>query len=219
MDKLVNSNNGVELLDTIYQNLVDGIPKVSKPIEELAYDYVKRYKDPEIAIDKMVKNQLSKNTVNGFVSSFGGVITMPATLPVNLTSVIYVQMRMIAAIATIRGYDIRNDEVQTFVYSCMVGNAISDTLKQVGVQIGNKVTTNSIKKISGKTLTKINQAVGFRLITKFGTKGAVNLGKLVPVVGAGVGAAFDYTSTRIIAVRAKKVFVGDDVLDLSVFDK
>lgn len=219
MDKLVNSNNGVELLDTIYQNLIDGIPKVSKPIEELAYDYVKRYKDPEIAIDKMVKNQLSKNTVNGFVSSFGGVITMPATLPVNLTSVIYVQMRMIAAIATIRGYDIRNDEVQTFVYSCMVGNAISDTLKQVGVQIGNKVTTNSITKISGKTLTKINQAVGFRLITKFGTKGAVNLGKLVPVVGAGVGAAFDYTSTRIIAVRAKKVFVGDDVLDLSVFDK
>lgn len=198
MDKLVSSNNGVELLDTIYQKLVDGIPKVSKPIEELAYDYVKRYKDPEIAIDKMVKNQLSKNTVNGFVSSFGGVITMPATLPVNLTSVIYVQMRMIAAIATIRGYDIRNDEVQTFVYSCMVGNAISDTLKQVGVQIGNKVTTNSITKISGKTLTKINQAVGFRLITKFGTKGAVNLGKLVPVVGAGVGAAFDYTSTRIV---------------------
>lgn len=219
MDKLVNSNNGIELLDTIYQNLIDGIPKVSKSIEELAYDYVKRYKDPEIAIDKMVKNQLSKNTVNGFVSSFGGVITMPATLPVNLTSVIYVQMRTIAAIATIRGYDIRNDEVQTFVYSCMVGNAISDTLKQVGVQIGNKVTTNSIKKISGKTLTKINQAVGFSLITKFGTKGAVNLGKLVPVVGAGVGAAFDYTSTRIIAVRAKKVFVGDDVLDLSVFDK
>lgn len=40
MDKLVNSNKGVELLDTIYQNLIDGIPKVSKPIEELAYDYV-----------------------------------------------------------------------------------------------------------------------------------------------------------------------------------
>ena len=40
-------------------------------------------------------------------------------------------MRMVAAIALIRGYDLRDDEVQTFVYSCLVGNAIADTFKTV----------------------------------------------------------------------------------------
>lgn len=70
-----------------------------------------------------MRNQLSKNSLNGFVSSFGGFITMPVTLPANITSVIYVQMRMIAAIALIRGYDLRDNEVQTFVYSCLVSRA------------------------------------------------------------------------------------------------
>ena len=58
---------------------------------------------------------------------------------------IYVQMRMVAAIALIRGYDLRDDEVQTFVYSCLVGNAIADTFKNTGVQIGNKIALNAVK--------------------------------------------------------------------------
>lgn len=68
---------------------------------------------------------------------------------------IYVQMRMVAAIALIRGYDLRDDEVQTFVYSCLVGNAIADTFKNTGVQVGNKIALNAVNKIPGKVLTKI----------------------------------------------------------------
>ncbi len=93
---------------------------------------------------------------------------------------IYVQMRMVAAIALIRGYDLRDDEVQTFVYS-LVGNAIADTFKNTGVQVGNKIALNAVNKIPGKVLTKINQRIGFRFITKAGAKGTINLVKVVPV--------------------------------------
>lgn len=117
---------------------------------------------------------------------------------------IYVQMRMVAAIALIRGYDLRDDEVQTFVYSCLVGNAIADTFKNTGVQVGNKIALNAVNKIPGKILTKINQRIGFRFITKAGTKGTINLVKVVPIVGAGVGASIDFSTTWAIAKRAKR---------------
>jgi hypothetical protein len=37
--------------------------------------------------------------------------------------------------------------------------------------------------MSSGILKKINQKVGFRLVTKFGEKGIINLSKLIPVVG------------------------------------
>lgn len=54
---------------------------------------------------------------------------MIATLPANITSVMYVQLRMCCAIAKMAGYDIHSDQVQTLIYACLTGSAISDILK------------------------------------------------------------------------------------------
>lgn len=70
-----------------------------------------------------------------------------------------------------------------------------------------------IKKIPGKVLTKINQKVGFRFITKFGTKGIVNLGKMLPGVGAVIGGGLDLVETKVIAHRAYKWFFEGDFTD------
>lgn len=64
-----------------------------------------------------------------------------------------------------------------------------------------------LKKLPAKFLTKINQKVGFRLLTKFGQTGIINLGKIIPVAGALVGSGIDCTSTKIIAHQAYKTFV------------
>lgn len=96
---------------------------------------------------------------------------------------------------------------------------MTDALKQAGVQTANKVTLSAVNKIPGKALTAINQKIGYRFITKAGTKGTVNLTKIVPVVGAGVGRTIDFVTTKTIANRAKKVFVGNNVIDVSAFEK
>ena len=80
-------------------------------------------------------------------------------------------------------------------------------------KFGIKFANGLIKKIPGKVLTKINQKVGFRFITKFGTKGIVNLGKLLPGVGAIVGGSLDLVETKIIADRAYKWFFAGDFSD------
>jgi hypothetical protein len=46
-----------------------------------------------------------------------------------------------------------------------------------------------------------------RFITKFGTKGVINLGKMVPIVGGVIGGTFDYAGTKIIASKAKDIFL------------
>ena len=135
---------------------------------------------------------------------------MPVSIPANIGSVIYVQMRMIACVAYMADYDLASDQTQTFVYACLAGVAVNNLLKQAGVKFGVKLANNLIKKIPGKALTKINQKIGFRFITKFGTKGIVNLGKMIPGVGAVVGGGLDLVETKIIADRAYQWFFKND---------
>lgn len=56
-------------------------------------------------------------------------------------------------------------------------------------------------------MTKINQCLGFRFITKFGEKGLINLGKLVPVAGSVINGGLDLVETKLIADRAYKMFI------------
>lgn len=200
----------MKLLDSCYEKCLNEIPKVSPSVEELANDYLKKHRTTEEACRAMLKNQIAKCTTSGVVTGFGGFITMPVAIPANVGSVIYVQMRMIACVAYMADYELDSDQTQTFIYSCLAGVAVNGLLKQAGIKIGVKFTNGLIKKIPGKVLTKINQKVGFRFITKFGTKGIVNLGKLLPGVGAIVGGGLDLVETKIIAERAYKWFFKGD---------
>ena len=203
---IITQEQIMDVMSKCYQAALDGLPG-SKSCEELAREYMDRYKASTIAAKELIKQQLLKCSASGFITGFGGLLTLPLTVPANVASVLYVQMRMIAALAAIGGYDVHSDEVQTLVYLCLVGSSLTDVVKSTGIKIANKVTTNMLKKLPGAVLTKINQKVGFRLLTKFGTKGAVNLVKVVPVAGALVGAGIDYGSTKLIADKAYNAFL------------
>ena len=93
----IDEKSMLKVLDWTYETTINGIPG-QKTIEELAADYLK-HDDIETAISKMITYQTSKAGISGFVTGFGGILTMPVTIPANITSVILVQMRMIATIA------------------------------------------------------------------------------------------------------------------------
>lgn len=196
-----------EILNTLYIKSVKGIPKVSLPVDDLVEDYIKKNPSVEEAAKSLINNSTVKCGTSGFLTGFGGFATMIATLPANITSVMYVQLRMCCAIAKMAGYDIHSDQVQTLIYACLTGSAMSDILKQAGIKFGQKFGTAMVKKIPGKTITAINQKVGFRFVTKFGETGIVNLGKVVPVLGAFIGGGVDVASTRIIGYNAYKIFM------------
>jgi len=209
-NKIISQEDIFKMLNTCYDKALNGINGISVPIEDFAEDYLSKEGDNEKAVKAMLKNQIVKCTTSGFITGFGGFITMPVTIPANIGSVMYVQMRMIACTAYLAGYNLKSDQVQTFVYACLAGVSVNQVIKQTGIKLGTKIATKSIEKIPGKVITKINQKIGFRFLTKFGQKGIVNLGKIVPVVGSVINGGLDYAETKVIAERAYKMFFEND---------
>ena len=215
---IVSQQDIMNFLDDSYKKILNGVPMVSKPIDSFADDYLSKYDSKEKACKEMLNKQMIKCTTSGVVSGLGGIITLPVAVPANIANVLYVQMRMIACCAYMAGYDLKSDQTQTLVYACLAGVAVNQILKKAGIKLGEKVAIKMVekipgkvlisinKKIPGKVLISINKKIGFRLITKFGNTGIVNLGKLVPGVGAVVGGGLDYLETKIIAERAYKWF-------------
>lgn len=200
----------MQLLDKAYDAAVSGSVPGTDSAEDLARDYQNDYDEPLKAAKALVRWQNVKAGTSGFVTGLGGLITIPVALPANITSVIYVQIRMIAAIAKIGGYDLHDDRVKTLVFVCLAGNSAKDVLKNAGISVATAAAKGLIKQIPKTVIGQINKAVGFRLITKFGTKGAVNLGKAVPFIGGVLGAAMDAAATNAIGNVAIKTFIDEN---------
>lgn len=215
--KKISQEDIMKVLDNCYNKVIDGfegvnpnLQKMMPSISVMAENYLSKQSNPEKAVKDMIKHQIAKCTTSGFITGFGGIVTLPVTIPANIGSVLYVQMRMIACTAYMAGYDLHSDQVQTLVYACLAGVSLNEVLKKFSIKLGEKVADNLIKRIPGEVLIKINQRVGFRLLTKFGEKGLINLWKLVPVVGAGINGTLDLIETKLIGDQAYKWFFTND---------
>lgn len=196
----------MQTLDWAYDKAVNGIPGLDSA-QEMAQDYLGVEGSLVDKVNSLIRWQNTKAGTSGFLSGLGGITLMPVTIPANITSVMYVQVRMIAAIAHMGGHDLKNDRVKALVYTCLCGNAAKDIVKEIGIKIGTKMTEQAVKNISSQIIVKINQAVGFRLLTKFGQTGVINIGKAIPLVGGIVGAAFDSITTNTIGNIARDTFI------------
>lgn len=219
MKNKLDEKQMLTILDDLYDKALEGIPMVSQSVDEMASDYLSRYDSIEKAARELVNYQIIKCGTSGFLTGLGGVITLPVAIPANIGSVLYVQLRMIAALARMGGFDLQSDQVQTMIYACLTGQALTDIVKQTGIKVGQKVTLSAIKNIPGKVLININQKVGFRLVTKFGETGIINIAKLVPLAGGAVGGAFDIGSTKIIAANAYYIFIKNEMPDEKLIQK
>ncbi|MDR5750348.1 MULTISPECIES: EcsC family protein [unclassified Caballeronia] len=206
MSKDLTETKIQQALEWAYDKAMNGIPGTGTA-EELAEQYMKGSGSVVDAANSLIRWQNTKAATSGFITGLGGLITLPVTIPANVASVLYVQLRMITAIAYIGGHDPRDDRVKALAYACLAGSAAKDILKDAGIAVAQKVAINSIKGISGATITKINQAVGFRLLTKFGSTGVINLGKAVPFLGGIVGATFDSVTTNLVGNVARDTFI------------
>ncbi len=207
MPEEITESKMLQALDYAYDKAVNGVAGLDSAVE-LAESYKKSEDCLHDQCNALIRWQNTKAGTSGFLTGLGGLILMPVTLPANVTSVLYVQIRMIAAIAHLSGQNLKDDKVKTMVYVCLVGNGAAEILKNVGIEVGKKVATNAIKNISGKVITQINQKVGFRLVTKFGEKGIINLGKAVPILGGVIGGTVDTISTNMVGNTARNIFAG-----------
>ncbi|MBS5797965.1 MAG: EcsC family protein [Dysgonomonas mossii] len=190
----VNKGIIAKTLDWAYSKAVSGFTGVDSAYD-LGNSYLAQQGSLEAQVDSLIKWQVAKAATSGFVTGLGGVMIMPLTVPANIASVIYVQIRMIAAIAYMGGHDIREDRVKSLIYICMVGNGAKELLKDVSVKAGERLAT------------KIAEKVSTSIASKTGEKSVTSLGKAVPVLGGVVGGSYDAITTRVVGKVAKKIFI------------
>jgi uncharacterized protein (DUF697 family) len=197
-----------QALEYAYEKAIVGFTGVDSALE-LAENYKKEYPgNNSEQVDALIRWQIAKSATSGFVTGLGGLITLPIAIPANIASVLFIQIRMIVAIAVIGGYDPKDDKVKALVYACLAGSGIKDILKEAGIEMGKRISIKLIKEyLTRGAIVRINRAVGFRLLTQFGTKGIVNAGKLVPIVGGLIGGSMDAIWTKSIGKIAKKSFI------------
>jgi uncharacterized protein (DUF697 family) len=198
-------NKALTLVKWISDKAIDGVRPLSSA-HDLADEYLldRGYPDDESRIDSLIKWETGKNFTSGFVTGLGGVIVLPFSFPAAFAASWIIQARMAAAIARIYGHNLHSDRVRTFILGTLVGDSLKDIVKASGIAIGRGLTKSLIEKVPGKMLIEINKRVGFRLLTKAGEKGAINLMKGLPFVGGVVGGAFDAAACRVVGDNARE---------------
>jgi len=226
-DKSDESGEGDELTGdrTDLAGIDDGTPLVAatRVIERLMdvgidgkgpFDSAQRVADvamaehieAESAIDAMVRSHLRLAAAGGFVTGLGGFVVMPIALPANVLGFYLVATRMVAGIASTRGYDIRRPEVRSAVLLALVGADADDLLKKAGYAGTGRLANLAVQRLPGPVLLAVNKGVGFRLLNQVGRKSLTRLGKAVPLAGGVVGAGVDAYLLNRIADHARHEF-------------
>lgn len=194
------------LVDVLLDAGIDGVGPL-RSARELADLALRQTRTPEGAVKRVVRSHVVKGGVGGFVTSVGGFVTMPVALPANVVEFYVGATRMVASIATLRGYDLDDPQVRTAVLLTLVGSEADEVLAKAGLTGGTgKVVGLVGQQLPPAALLILNKAIAFRLLRGFGEKAFARLGRGVPLAGGVVGGGIDVWMMRRIAEHAQQEF-------------
>lgn len=185
-------------LEWIYDNATSGSI-------ELAESYrLKCAGDSEQGVADLIRSHVRYAALIGFMTSFGGVLNTPIAAPLNLSSVIVIQVRMIAAIAHLRGYSLHDRKIKTLVFICLTGSSAVALLQELGYGAGRKIGAHLVARGSHVTAQTFNRTLGRYLAVRYGAR--KGFARATPIVGGVVGAAIDASVTKVVGTTAKAIF-------------
>lgn len=195
----------MQAFDWAYGKAVDGMPGFAGA-EELATEYVAKH----VTVDDAVKAVIAVHTrmagVAGFATGCGGFVALPIALPANLAGALYLQTRLIAAIARLHGHDLRSPRVRMLVLACLSGSKAADTLRDAGVRFGTRLGRDAVGWAAPALFNKSRHAGHFAMLGIAGSRGVAGLSRLVPLLGGVVAGGFDAALTHMIGRTAQRVF-------------
>jgi uncharacterized protein (DUF697 family) len=195
------------LLDAVYEQVLNGFG-VFTSAERLAAEYLAHNQgDPRRAAFDLINWQATKAATFGFITNLGGIAALPVSVPANLSSVIFLQLRMVAAIAILAGYDVRSDKVRTLIYVTLLGSTATEVFKEAGVKLGRRLTSAAIMRLTSHVARRMGKSAVARLMARLGLAQAGRLTRLVPVAGGLIAGAADAATTKAIGKVAVQVFL------------
>jgi uncharacterized protein (DUF697 family) len=192
-------------LHWVYDKAIEGVPGLDSA-GALAASYQAQFPSSELAIEALVRWQIAKAAAAGFLTNIGGVASLPIALPANLVSALYIQVRMVAAIAALRGHDLRSDQVRAIVLGCLCGTTLVDVAKEAVIGIGTGLAQQAAASLSTAALQRARHAGGLEVVRKAVSRVPLNLSRLTPLIGGLIAGALDGALTRSYATVAKRLF-------------
>lgn len=148
---------------------------------------------------KIVHRKSIKNGLVGAVTGVGGLVTLPVSIPTDLICSWRIQASMAFSIAYVYGHTKDTTDLKTDLYLILAGDSAKEALKRVGIEVSKSVTKKAVEKyITRDIMVKIWKVVSQKIITKAGEKSLTSFMKMVPLVGAPVGFAFDWVATQTV---------------------
>ncbi|MCW2804480.1 MAG: hypothetical protein JWN06_2697 [Propionibacteriaceae bacterium] len=195
-------------LRRVLEIAIDGVGKLPSA-KTVAARQMERYGGSvDEAIDSIIDIHVRLGSAQGFVTNLSGAVLLPIAIPANLAGIAVVQVRMVAAIAHLRGYDLNDSRVRTALVMCLLGG------EQVARQIAKgKLPTSPMAVATAPIFDpdldrQVAEEVVADLISRVGGKNlALVVTKRVPLVGGGIGALMDGIATHQIGKYAKSELV------------
>ncbi len=158
---------------------------------------------------KIMHRKSFKNGLIGAITGVGGIITLPIAIPADLVFSWRIQVAMAFSIAYVYGHTKDTTDLKTDLYLIIAGDSAKEALKRIGIEVSKGVTKKAIQKyITRDVMVKIWKVVGQKIITKAGEKSLTSFMKMVPLVGAPIGFAFDWAATQTVGRVAMTYYKG-----------
>ena len=157
------------------------------------------------AIGELIENHAALSAAQGFVTNIGGLTTMAATIPVNITGLALLQCRLVAGIAHLRGYDLTDGRVRNAILLCILGEDTVKSLVKKGKIPGTPMLVATAPaydpELDKVVAAEVTNALVGRVI---GKRTATTVIRRVPLAGGVWGASADAISTWQIGKYAAR---------------
>jgi hypothetical protein len=186
---------------------IDGFPGFPGA-REVARKHLERRRDVDRAIRDIIDQHVRLAGVQGFVTNLGGIVTLPVAIPANIAGIAVLHLRMAAAIAHLRGYDVSDPRVRAAALMTLLGKDGAGSFRPGKGGPSNPhdvaVGRGDVEQVS---LEQLAARVGQELTARIGGKHATLMfAKRVPILGGAVSAGVDAVSTWSVGRYANSQF-------------
>lgn len=189
----------------VLDHAIDGVGPLRSAAASADAKLVSQSGDVERAIGSLIRMHTVWAGAQGFVTNLGGIATSALAVPANVVGVSLVQCHLVAGIAHLRGYRLEDPRVRNAILACMLGEETVGNLIE-GKRIPSSPMALATSPVHDPELDKrIAAEVTTELFGKVvGRRAATLVGRRIPFLGGGVGAASDGMSTHQIGSYAAR---------------
>lgn len=152
--------------------------------------------DVDKAIRDLIEMHVRYAGAQGFVTNLGGLITVAVAIPANIAGLALIHCRMVAGIASLRGYDLDDPRVRNAILAVILGEDDVERLVKKRRLPAPPMALATAPRHDPELDRVVAGEVASELITRAaGKRLATTVGRRIPVVGGFVGLGIDGFAT------------------------